>query len=354
METEATAKTWAAGLAQAGSLAARDRADETDRVTRALDRALMQEDRQQVLAQFDRAVVLLSAGRRWHDGLAIARQVYDAVAGWADLDPAPYASTVAQFAHNYAIELQGARLFEAAEEFYGQALHFFRASGDLERQMVTSHQLGRLHQDRGNYAQAEQSYRESLEIARRLSDHTRIAKNIFQLGQLAQIAGEDAKARSLYADVLSIADQIADDRLFAAVEHQLAILAQTAREYSEARRLFESALQRADEGGDSGTMIDARHHLGILAHAQGDLVRAEEMYHAALALTRRSGRPAEAGPTLYQLAQVALARADFAGAIEYARQSLEVFQSRGDLGAIRRLQELLRHLESRLVSNPSC
>lgn len=354
MEAEATAKTWAVGLAEAGSLAARDRADETDRVTRALDEALMQDDRYQVLVQFDRAVVLLSAGRRWHDGLAVARQVYDAVAGWADLDPTPYASTVAQFAHNYAIELQEARLFEAAEEFYGQAVRYFQVSGDAERQMVTSHQLGRLYQDRGNYARAEDSYYASLEIARRLPDRTRIAKNAFQLGQLAQIVGENEKARAFYVEGLSIAEQIADDGLLAAVHHQLAIMAQTAGDYSEAQRLFELALRRSEECGDSGPTADALHQLGMLAHEQGDLCRAEEMYQAALAVASRSSRPDEAGPTLYQLAQVALARADYAGAIEYARQSLELFQARGDLGAIRRLQGLLCHLESRQGSKPPC
>jgi tetratricopeptide (TPR) repeat protein len=341
MQKETAASKWAQGVGEVAQRAAQARAEELTRVARRLQEALIEEDRAEILAQFDRAVVLFAKEQRWHDGLTVAREVYDAVTCWAGFDPAPYAVIVAQFAHNYAIELQQARLFAAAEEFYAEALRLFQTYGDSLRVRVTAHQLGRAQQAQGKYAKAEQSYRASLEIARAQSDQAYIARNLFQLGQVAHLTGQPESSACLYREVLALADSTSSAPLWTAAAHQLGLLAQTRGEYAEAKDWFERALEHARGSGDARGMADALHQLGMVAHEQGDCARAAELYRASLA---NADETTDTAPTLYQLAQAAHACGDGASAEAYGRESLSLFQAQGDLDGIRRVQNLLRRL----------
>lgn len=350
-----TAKTGRAlGLGQASRLAVLERGDEMQRISRALSEALIEIDRNEILEQFDRAVVLYAKEKDWHGGLGIAREVYRAVLRWEGFDSAPYARTVAEFAHNYAVQLQEAGLFEAAEESFSEALGLFEKYGDWRHQMVTVYQLGRVRQDQGKSAAAEHAYSVSLEMAYRKSDSTYIGKSLFQLGQLAQLEGQARKAAGLYREVLEVAARIPSHQLSIGAAHQLGILAQMGRRHAEANRWFEIARARALESGDGRAAADALHQLGMVAHEQGDYSRAQEFYQASLAQAFHSERTDEAAPTLYQMAQAALAHGDFAAAANYGQQSLDLVQAQGNFAAISRVQGLMRRLELQRSAAAGC
>lgn len=345
---------WALGMGQAARRAAQERGDEIQRLSRALSEALIELDRAEILELFDRAVVLFAEEKDWHGGLGAAREVYSAVLRWEDFDSAPYARTVAEFAHNYGNQLWDARLFEAAEELFSEALGLFELCGDWGRQMVTAHQVGRVRQGQGTFSDAEDAYRLSLELAHRLSDSTYIAKNLLQLGQLAQLETRPEKAAGLFREVLSLAEQIPSNQLLAGAAHQIGILAQMSGRHAEANRWFEDARARAQESGDQRGVANALHQLGMVAQEQGDYARAQEFYQASLAQSLYSTHPVEAAPTLYQMAQAALACGDFAAAEKFGRKSLDLVRVYGDFAAINRVQDLLRRLESKRLSAVSC
>lgn len=331
-------------MGQAGARAAEEREEELAHVQRALDEALIEDNRVETLAQFDCTVRLIAKERRWHTGLRIARKVHSAVACWREFDPAPYALTVAQFAHNYAIELQEARLFDAAEELFSEALALFETHGDATRQMVTAHQLGRVRQARGQLVQAERAYVVSLALAREHSELRLIALNLFQLGQIAQLNDESERSEMLYHEVLALARSKDSVQLMNAAVHQLGILAQARGDCAEARCRYEKALEHARGAGDARAMADALHQLGMIAHEQGEYDRAVALYHASLEHAARVDDPAVAAPTLYQLAQLALSRGHQTDATNYGQQALALLQAQGDLSAIQRVKSWLLHL----------
>jgi tetratricopeptide (TPR) repeat protein len=351
IQQEIARSKWAQALGQVAQEAAQAREEELTRVTRALHEALIEEDRAEILTQFDRVVVLFGKEQRWHDGLTTARELYETVARWEGFDSGPYAMTVAQFAHNYAIELQQARLFEAAEEFYSEALGLFQRYRDSKRKMITGHELGRAQQAQAKYMEAEHSYRASLEIARTRSDDTYIARNLFQLGQLAQLTGQIESSAAMYREVLALADSTCSTLLLTAAEHQLGILAQTLGESAKAQGWFECALEHAHKGDDARGVADALHQVGMIAHERGDYARAAELYRASLA---NADKTTDTAPTLYQLARAVQACGDLPGAEAYARQSLSLLQAQGNLAGIQRALDLLQHLVLQRAPVSSC
>jgi tetratricopeptide (TPR) repeat protein len=248
-----------------------------------LEEVIERGDRAEILEQFALVVARSNIDLNWYAGLVAARRVFDAIAQWDGFDVAPYALTVARFAHNYANALQHARLFDVAEEFYSEALNLFQTHGDSVGEMMTFHQLGRARQAHGKYFEAECAYGESLNL-----------------------------------------------------------IAQARRQYAEARRWFAEAMHRAEQAGYAAGRADALHQLGMIAQAEGDIGQAERMYHASLDIASKLNNPSTSVPTLYQLTLCASARKDFAMAEKFCKEYLALAQVQGDLNGITRVRDLLK------------
>ncbi len=341
MDEQFSQANWVLGMRAAPERAVDDRERALERVARCLNEAVDGGDRSEILAQFDLGIKVWNKGKHWHAGFVAARHAFDAIARWDDFDAAPYALTVARFAHNYANELAQARLFEAAEEFYNEALDLFESHGDSLGEMVTLHQLGRARQARGNYPEAECAYRDSLKIARERGDLYRVGLNLFQLGQVAHLKCELDESKNLYLQVFALDEDIPSAPLMTGACHQLGLIAQARGEYSEARRWFEEATHRAERASYLAGEADALHQLGMIAQAEGEIAKAEKMYHASLELASKLNNPTASVPTLYQLALCACARKDFAEAEKFCNECMALVQAQGDLDAIKRVKQLL-------------
>ncbi len=344
MDEQSYLTNWVLRTKEAAERAVDDPGGAFARAARSLNGALRRGERAEILAAFDSAVRLSVSNKCWHDGLIAARRVFDVITQWDDFDVAPYALTVARFAHNYAIELEQARLYEAAEEFYNEALNLFEAHGDAFGEMVTLHQLGRARQARGDYDGAAQAYRASLNIARERRDLHRVGSNLFQMGHIAQLKHEIDESENLYCQVLALDDDIPSAPLMVGAAHQLGLIAQTRGEYDEAKQWFEQALERAERAGYAMGKADALHQLGMITQTEGNIAQAEVLYRQSLAITAHLKNSAESAPTLYQLAQCAFARKDFEAAADLCRQSLGLLQVQGDAEGIGRVKRLLNSI----------
>ena len=113
---------WLAFANQTALRTQNERANETASVLRALDEALAENERAEILAQFDRAIILLARSKRWRSGMQVTQRVYAVVQTWQDFDASAYARTLAQFTFNYALEFQQAHVLGAAEDLLRDAL----------------------------------------------------------------------------------------------------------------------------------------------------------------------------------------------------------------------------------------
>ena len=344
---EASPISWLTDLDQAARLASGEHGNETTSVLRAVEQALVEDDRPEILARCDRAIELLVRDKCWRSGMELARHLYAVVRTWSEFDSSAYAKTLAQFTFNYALEFKQAHVLGPAEDLLRQALHLFEECAEPRGAVASEHQLGRVLQERGELWRARQAYLSSLQRARRLNDARLVCRNLFQLGQLAQLEDDLDASVDWYNQTLALAEETSDQLLAAATFHQLGMIEQMRGHYSAATDRFHDAFARAEKMNDARGAAIALHQLGMLAQAQGELARAEELYRASLTFAAKLPDPAEQAPALYQLAQCAWIRGEFASARDHAHQSLSLVQAQGNLEGIRRVRRLLSSIPSR-------
>ncbi|MEY9835834.1 tetratricopeptide repeat protein, partial [Streptacidiphilus sp. EB103A] len=86
------------------------------------------------------------------------------------------------------------------------------------------HQLGRIAQERGDYATAERYYRDSLAIKEEVGDRAGLASSYHQLGRIAQERGDYATAERYYRDSLAIEEELGNRAGLASTLSQIGIL----------------------------------------------------------------------------------------------------------------------------------
>ena len=118
---------------------------------------------------------------------------------------------------------------------------YHRLLNKVDRQTVAviMHNLGVLHQDRGEYEAALAKYEESLKIAEELGDRAGVANSLHQIGNLHYLRGEYEAALAKYEESRKIAEELGNRAGVASSLHQIGqLFAQTGR-YPEA---FENLL----------------------------------------------------------------------------------------------------------------
>ena len=347
---EASPISWLTDLDQAARLASGEHGNETTSVLGAVEQALVEDDRPEILARSDRAIELLARDKRWRIGMQLAHHLYAVVQTWSEFDASAYAKTLAQFTFNYALEFKQAHVLGPAEDLLRQALHLFEEGAEPRGAVACEHQLGCVLQERGELWRAQQAYFSSLQRARRLNDARLVCRNLFQLGQLAQLKGDLAASVDWYSQTLALAEEMSDERVATARCHQLGMIEQMRGHYLAATDRFHDAFARAEKMNDARGAAIALHQLGMLAQAQGELSRADELYRASLTFAAQLPDPAEQAPTLYQLAQCAWIRGEFATARDYGYRSLGLVQAQGNLEGIDRVRRLLSSIPSRSLA----
>lgn len=91
----------------------------------------------------------------------------------------------------------------SAEQFWNEALTFFRAAGDESGVAAALREMGKCE--------------ESLEICRRIDDRIGIVQSLERVAVLAASRGEIARARSLLDEALMLARQSGNSRLLASI-----------------------------------------------------------------------------------------------------------------------------------------
>ena len=127
--------------------------------------------------------------------------------------------------------ISGARRAELAGEWtdaergYTEALRRIQAGEQPERGPEILRWLGRVHFERGEYAQAGVAFESSLVAAQRLNLRKECASALNAMAAVAQFRGTLDVAEALYERAGIIADEVGADRLSAIIDMNLGTLA---------------------------------------------------------------------------------------------------------------------------------
>jgi tetratricopeptide (TPR) repeat protein len=105
----------------------------------------------------------------------------------------------------------------------------------------TSHNLGTIHQNQGNYEEAVKKYNQSLKIEEELGDKSGIAYSLHQLGMIHQDQGNYEEAVKKYNQSLKIKEELGDKSGIASTMGQLGRVKEDNEEYVEALKYYFTA-----------------------------------------------------------------------------------------------------------------
>lgn len=199
--------------------------------------------------------------------------------------------------------------YSDAIDTLGKALERFAFDDNSDGFTMASTYLGQVHKFIGDFEQAEELFQRALERARRKGDAHRECESLFQLGGTYLSLGRLDDAERHLRDSMKLA-HLADDRI------------------RESQALA---------------------GLGIAATRRGAWADAERLLNGALQITRELNLKLYEGRTLRRVAEMWMARGEFARARDDARSALAVLELTEDRVSQDRARETLRATEDALA-----
>jgi tetratricopeptide (TPR) repeat protein len=215
---------------------------------------------------------------------------------------------VLALAQSLAVYAQNTRNFLEAERLYMQRAAAAGEYGKEDSEAMAYHQLGRVAEERRDFAAAEGWYLKSLEKKEKLG-----------------IFGANGMETTC---------------------HQLGIIAQEQRDYTTAEVWYNKSLEiELEHGNELGAAV-TYHQLGMVAQERRDFAAAENWYQQSLAISQKLGIEHYAAQTYHSLGAIAEYRRDFAAADALFNQALDIFRRNNDPHNAEVVGQSLAHLNS--------
>jgi tetratricopeptide (TPR) repeat protein len=230
------------------------------------------------------------------------------------------------------------RRFPEAREAYERVLAEVRRLGGLTQELRGSleasalHQLGVVEQLTGHEERAESLYREARRIALAVGDRDRLLQETFQLGRIAEDRSQWAVAEELYREALTICGEIGERRFPSKIHHQLGILAEEQGQWEAAARSHEEALRIDREFEDRLSQGRALHHLGVVYQHGRQWEQAHGSYEESLKIWIELGDLHRQGAVYHNLGVLAFERREWEQAERYFQEALRIGVETGDRG----------------------
>jgi tetratricopeptide (TPR) repeat protein len=235
---------------------------------------------------------------------------------------------------------------------YREALESFSETRDVfealvePRQVATAwHQIGRVHQEAGQFESAEQAYRQSLAIKVRENDLSGQASSLGQLGSLYDRMGRLEEAIAFYRQAAEIHVRLNDLASEGRDRNNLADTLIKLSRYDEARQEIQRAIECKKPFGHAAEPWKTWGALEKLeratGHAEAAQAARQQGLEAYLAYRRAGGESQSNQAQLFALVAQAIEQGSEAG----TRQQLNVMLELGDppqfTALIRQLQSVL-------------
>jgi tetratricopeptide (TPR) repeat protein len=204
-----------------------------------------------------------------------------------------------------------------------ETLEIFKDYGILYR-------LASAEKELGEFDKALENYQKALESCPAEVGEEKAAI-IYNLAILRANQGEITEAITLYKQSLEISKGIGDVKTQAAILHQLAILNVSLGQIPEAIALCQQSLSLTKSATESIGNVQGKaatlHLLAVLKVKLGQIEEAIALYEQSLELSERIGDVRGKAITLGMMGQLLVyEKGDFATALNYLQQSLEILQ----------------------------
>jgi len=217
--------------------------------------------------------------------------------------------------------------FQAALNFWQQALPIYRALKNRQGEGWTLGNLGMAYQSLGNYAKAIEYAQQHLAITREIKDRQTEGLALADLGRAYYSLGNWAKTIEYSQQSLAIAREIKDRKTegwaLGNLGRAYLYLGNSAKaiEYTQQQlAIARSIKDRKVEGNALG-------NLGVAYNSLGNYVQAIEYSQLSLAIAREIKDRQREGAILGNLGATYLKLGNYAKAIEYTQQSLAIARS---------------------------
>lgn len=232
--------------------------------------------------------------------------------------------------HNLGRIAEGQRDFEVAADHYQKALDLKKEISDRHGQADTYHELGRVAEEQREFEAAADYYQRALDLRKEFDDRHGQAKTNHQLGMVAQKQRKFEAAAEYYQEALDIFQDYGDRHRQASTYHNLGAVAGKQRDFEAAEGYLQKALDLRKEFGDRHGQAETYHQLGVVAREQREFEVAEDYLQKALDLKTDFGNRHDQASTYHQLGQVAEEQRDFHAAEDYYQKTLNLYQEFGD------------------------
>ncbi len=219
--------------------------------------------------------------------------------------------------------------FQAAMEFFRQAIEHKKKFADDAGLAVTHGQLGRLYLNWGRLKLAEQHFREDLDIARRIGD-LRGESQMYNFLGIVALRSEDLESAAAYLDhCMAMAQRgkwtVAEG--FARKDRGLCCLAEGQKQPAEVQ--FQLAEQLFSEVGFAEGIAHVNRGLGVLLRMNAKWLESEQRLRRSLQHFEQAGELTEIVLTRLEMARtlressapLPLVRDSFLDALRYAERS---------------------------------
>ncbi|HKG60419.1 MAG TPA: CHAT domain-containing tetratricopeptide repeat protein [Pyrinomonadaceae bacterium] len=235
---------------------------------------------------------------------------------------------------------QNAAAKRSAIEKYEQALPWFRAAEDTERQALTLYSIGLCYRDLNEPRKALEYFNQALPLMISIGDQRLEASMETNIGGMLHILGDVGQALSHQQRALQVARQIGsrvpEGNALSNIGKIYSDLAdwQTALElYAQALAVFRASGLKPNEAITLG-------NIGVAYYQSGELQKALEYLEQSLPIIRAGGNKNSEAYTLLNIGRVYRRLGDFEKALSYDEQALEIQQQTGNrAGAAETLDE---------------
>ena len=194
--------------------------------------------------------------------------------------------------HNLGILHQDRGDYDAALSCYEKSQKIFEVLGNRRGIASSLHQTGKIHQARGDYHAALDCYEKSLKIDEELGDRNGIAGSLFQIGVIHQDRGDYPAALAHYEKSLKISEELGDQASISLSLHQIGTIHQDRGDYPTALAHYEKSLKIKEKLDDREGIAGLLHNIGVIHQDHGDYPTAMVCYEKSLKIFEELGNRA--------------------------------------------------------------
>ncbi len=219
---------------------------------------------------------------------------------------------------------------------YDQALEFFQKSLKIKEQIGNPsgiansyHHIGIIHQYKGEYDQALEFFQKSLKIKEQIGNPSGIANSYHHIGIIHQYKGEYDQALEFFQKSLKIKEQIGNPSGIANSYHHIGIIHQYKGEYDQALEFFQKSLKIKEQIGNPSGIANSYHHIGIIHQYKGEYDQALEFFQKSLSIEEQIGNPSGIANSLAQMGLIYKTKGEPENALKHLLYAFSIFSQLG-------------------------